>query len=63
MIKYENDCVGPCPQGCIRCGRASYPHMYCDECDAEVEVLYKDVKTGEELCEECALAQYEKIEL
>lgn len=60
MIKYENDCVG-CPQGCIHCGRDKTQHLYCDKCDEDVEELYK--VDGEELCEECLKANFEKITL
>lgn len=60
MLKYENDCVD-CPQGCIQCGRNHTPHLYCDECGEDAEVLYD--YDGEELCQECLLEHFNKITL
>lgn len=51
MRKIENDCVGPCPMGCISCGRKRAPHWYCDVCGEEVDELYE--LNGDQLCEGC----------
>lgn len=53
MRKTENDCVGPCPMGCISCGRKRVMHFYCDICGEETEELYE--LHDDELCKECLL--------
>ena len=61
MIRYESDCVD-CADGCHGCGlKKETPHLYCDECGSDEEVLYK-FDDGCELCAECLLAQYETVE-
>lgn len=62
VIKYEDECVGPCPQGCIHCGRKHIPHFFCDECGEEYdpEELY-DNGGGDFICRDCILKQYSKI--
>ena len=64
MIKYEDECVG-CPpnMGCMgdACKYRNVPHLYCDRCDAECEMLYEFY--GEELCEDCLLDDFDKITL
>lgn len=61
-VEIENDCVG-CPQGCINCGRryARYAYFACDRCKNEVEELYYEKDTGDQLCIDCVMEQYEKI--
>ena len=52
MIKLENDCVG-CPDrpsGCY-CHMCDVPHLYCDECQDDVEILHE--YDGEQLCDSC----------
>lgn len=56
MIRYENDCVGPCPMGCINCGREHNAHFYCDKCDCESDELYQ--LDGDVLCEDCFLESF-----
>lgn len=58
MVRIENDCVC-CDLPCIDCGRKRTPHYYCDRCKQEAGLyIYGD----EELCEECLLKEYEKVE-
>ena len=61
MVKMENDCVGPCPMGCINCGRKHSPHFYCDECKEEFlpEELYDC--DDEMLCENCLPTRFQTI--
>lgn len=63
MLKIENDCVGPCPQGCMGagCPYQRSPHYYCDECgeDLAPEELYD--YDGEMLCKHCVLERIPKI--
>ena len=54
--RIENNCVGPCPMGCIHCGRQHEVVWECDSCGDYIDydgVLYK--ADNEELCEECLL--------
>lgn len=53
MIKYEDECVGPCPQGCMgsSCPYKSVPHLYCDKCNDEQEEVYE--VDGEHVCLDC----------
>lgn len=63
MIEYENQCVGCPPEmGCIgdSCPYANVPVYYCDECHDEVNELYDC--DGDELCEDCLLKQFERID-
>ena len=61
MVKIENDCVGPCPQGCINCGRKHSPHYFCDECGGEYspDELYD--YEDQMLCQHCLLLWVPKI--
>ena len=62
MVKYEDECVGCPPEmGCLgnSCRYKNVKHFYCDKCGEDVEELYK--VDGEELCEECLKANFEKI--
>ena len=64
MIRYEDMCVGPCPQGCMGsgCPYKSVPVYSCDECDEEHEpddlYVYND---GRHLCKSCLLENYQKL--
>lgn len=62
MIKIENDCVGPCPMGCLgsSCPKKQVPYKYCDECGDCVDDLYE--YDGQELCGNCLLIKYPKVE-
>lgn len=64
MIDYEDECVG-CPRemGCLgsSCPNRNVPHLYCDDCEEEVEDLYD--YAGEQLCEECLLKRFDKVEV
>ena len=60
-FRIEDNCVGPCPMGCIHCGRSNQHVYYCDRCDTENEPLY-EADNGDEVCWDCYKAQYiEKI--
>lgn len=60
-FRIEDNCVGPCPMGCIHCGRSHEHVYYCDRCDTENEPLY-EADNGDEVCWDCYKAQYtEKI--
>lgn len=62
MIKYKNDCVGPCPQGCIgsACRYRDVPYFYCDKCGEETDKLYSGSDGYDELCECCAKEEMKK---
>jgi len=62
MIRIENDCVGPCPQGCINCGRKHVAHWYCDVCDAEVDEGELWDVDGTQMCKDCLLEAFPKVE-
>lgn len=54
--RVENNCVGPCPMGCINCGRRHQWVYYCDICDDyadEDNPLYEF--EGKEVCKNCLL--------
>ena len=59
MIVKENDCVG-C-ETCIYCERryGYYIHV-CDECESN-DQLYK--YDGKELCVECLLSYFDKVDM
>lgn len=62
MRKFTNECVG-CPKE-IRCLGDVCPnknviHFYCDECGEE-EMLY--CYDGEELCQNCLLKKFDKVD-
>ena len=65
MIKYEDECCGCATESypCLgsACSNRNVPHFYCDKCGEDVEELYK--VDGEELCKECLLNNFEKVEL
>ena len=64
MIKFENDCVGPCPQGCLgsSCPNRNVPYFYCDECGdgCDPGELY-DYDSGTMLCKYCLLSKFETV--
>ena len=64
MVKIENDCVGPCPQGCMGsgCPYRNTRHYYCDECGAEVDTGELREYDGRELCAECLLEEFPVVE-
>ena len=56
-FRIENNCVGPCPMGCIHCGRSHEHNYFCDECGEEyLEELFE--YDGKELCWECYKAKF-----
>lgn len=63
MVKYENECVDcavpgyPCRGSA--CPLRKVPHFLCDKCKSE-ETLYE--YEGQELCADCLLAKFEKVE-
>lgn len=61
MIEYENECVW-CPEdmGCLgtSCKYVNVPHLYCDECGDEDDVLYEYQNMC--LCTQCFLEKYER---
>lgn len=63
MIKIENDCVD-CGLPCIDCGRKRTPHYYCDMCEDEAPLyVFENGFIGSmELCADCLLGQFEKVE-
>lgn len=65
MLKYENDCVN-CALPCIDCGRKHVPHMYCDSCGEETDVLYHMIDSAHDnqyICKECRDSLFEVITL
>lgn len=65
MLKYENDCVN-CALPCIDCGRKHVPHMYCDSCGEETDVLYHMIDSAYDsqyICKECRDSLFEVITL
>lgn len=67
MIKTVYDkgnCVGCPPEtGCLgkSCPQCWETIMECDICGCETDDLYRDLDTGEELCESCRDSRYEHI--
>ena len=64
MTKYRNECVGCPPEmGCLgnSCPNRSIPYLVCDKCGYEVGKLYK--ADDKEVCEDCLLDMFERIEL
>lgn len=59
MIRYENDCCGCAVPGYPCTGAHKHvPHLYCDRCDSEVDVVY-DVD-GDDICEDCLHEMFTK---
>ena len=64
MIRFEDECVGCPPEmGCLgsSCKYRHVPHLYCDNCEADVDKLYKF--NGMELCIDCLLDGFETIDV
>lgn len=61
MERVENECVD-CGLPCIgaRCPYRNVHRLYCDRCEAE-ETLYE--YEGEQLCNECLLKNFKKVEV
>ena len=62
MYRIEDECVGCPPEiGCFgaACPNKNVIRYYCDHCDSEA-TLYRF--EGEELCIDCLLEQFEKVE-
>lgn len=62
MKKIENECVNcPVEMGCIgdACPNKNVTRYYCDNCGEE-EMLY--IYDGEELCQECLLEKFDKVD-
>ena len=56
-FRIEDNCVGPCPMGCIHCEKSHEHNYFCDECgDEYLEELFE--YDGKELCWECYKDQY-----
>lgn len=62
MIRFENDCVGPCPQGCVHCGAESVVTFVCDDCECECDQNSNnpkdwlfEIEDGTHLCFDCML--------
>lgn len=60
MIKFEDECVG-CDLPCLGnvCNYKHVPHLYCDDCGSDVDILYTD--NNSQLCVDCYLAIADKI--
>lgn len=60
MKRIEDECVD-CPMGCIgdACPNKNVVRFYCDNCGEE-EMLY--IYDGEELCQECLLEKFDKVD-
>lgn len=56
MIRYQNDCCG-CLLPCVDCGRRKVPHLFCDECGEECELVYR-ISDDEHICESCFSDRY-----
>lgn len=65
MVMMENECCGCATENypCLgsACPNINVPHLYCDKCEEEVEDLYK-TEDGE-LCAECVLKMFKKVEV
>lgn len=64
MITITNECCG-CAVPAYPCLGSGCPnrhvkHFICDECEEEVDELYK--VDGLQLCEECLLDRFERVE-
>lgn len=56
MIRYVNECVGPCPGGCVSyCRNKHVPYIYCDECGREIDTSSSrfDLDSDYHICDDC----------
>lgn len=61
-VIFENDCCMCAVPGYPCTGEHKrVPHLYCDNCKEEAEVLYKT--ECQELCAECVLKIFEKVKV
>ena len=60
MKRIEDECVD-CPMGSIgdACPNKNVTRFYCDNCGEE-EMLY--IHDGEELCQECLVEKFDKVD-
>ena len=61
MKKIENECLNCPPEiGCMgdTCPNKNVARFYCDECGEEEMLYYYD---GEELCQDCLLRRFDKV--
>lgn len=60
MIEITNECVD-CGLPCVSwCPHKRVVRYYCDRCKEEVDALYD--YDGEQLCGDCVLSEFEKVE-
>ena len=64
MRSYEDDCVGPCPMGCMgpACPHRNRLVCTCDKCREEVDELFCE-DAGNEVCFDCLKESCTVIEL
>lgn len=64
MITYENECCGCATENypCIgsSCPNRHVKHLYCDKCHEDVETLHE--YDGQQLCPDCLLKEFPKVE-
>ena len=66
LIYDKTNCVGCPPEmGCMgrACPQCWETHLYCDVCKAEVDELWRNIETEEDLCEDCRDNKYAHIDL
>ena len=64
MITYEDECVGcPTEMGCMgsACPNRNVPHLYCDQCEQEVDDLYE--WDGKQVCTDRIVKSLKKVEI
>ena len=65
MVTYTDECVDckymglPCYGRC--CSNRHVPHLYCDKCKREVDILRE--YNGDQFCEECILKEFKEVEI
>lgn len=63
-IKYgvDDNCVGPCPQGCIHCGRGKYIYPIAIECDICLQNCEEVYQTeNENVCKDCLSVLFKRV--